>query len=446
MATSALKQVRHLIDDAGRATRKAKSAAVQSRLDEAGDQTLTKIQQQIEIDKQNAAAARAEEHRLNTLSDPAVDPDLNVQARTEDEYATRVSQFRDEKYASRVVDQGDGSLNMPNPFDQEITHQGRYDRWKADQDHVYRVVSQNPEMMNWAGKGAYKRRAFFGDDVADPDGPMVFYRMDTKTDPRGDLTPIQFDVEANEFGLHIGSRQAGMDIISPEVRQANADKMKALRTTFEGLGQRELFEATFKELRTNSFLRYGEQPFDIPSKRLLDEVVDEFFETLDMEMSTRNIEGLQDLPSPEIMKKRLRSVMLSAFDETQHPVMTNVKKGLHIRDRGFNSARNIANDLQGRGIFSDDELQAVISSGDNAVSNKELRRLLKEEGYDHLIYINEGEDRGVISIVLFDEANYQNLYKPTVTRYSKPTGHQVAASAILAPFAFILGIDNAELR
>jgi hypothetical protein len=400
--------------------------------------THKEIQAEIAIKR----AQEAENERLKRISPDFKDADFDAQARTPEEYASRVEQLVDPGVSVRAREKGAFEANIENPFETGMEAQERYRRWLSDQDSVRRVVSTNQSLMDWGKQGAYTRGRVFG-DVDGPDDPVIFYRMDIRQDPREGLSPIQFDADANEFGMHIGSKAAGQGIVSPEVSRTNKRRMEQLKNMFdelaipladEGIDPLEVFGQAMSEVRHNLFLRYGEKPFDTPSLDVVNEVIDDFFDELKFIGTERNIEGFRDIPSEEAMKIRLRSIMRTHYDPHQHPVMTDVKQGLFVQDLGpNNTASGIAQNLQGRGIFDDDELQAVVNAGENARQNVLLRDMLRQKGYDHLVYVNEAEDAGAISIVLFDEANYQNLLKPTIGRKGQPTGHQAASAAILAP-------------
>ena len=405
-----------------------------------------------------ARETAAEAHRIKVIASDSVTADFNAQARTPEEFRGRVTSLARPETSIDAMEKGNFAANIKNPLDSQKNTSERYVRWLDDQEHIRSVVTNNREVMDWAGQGAYTRGAVYGDDVEHANEPIVWFRMDIKQDPRAGLTPIQFDANANEFGMHIGSRSAGQDIISPEVRATNDKRVKQVRAMFddlsvdladqlEGLDVGELFDQALSEVRTNAFLRYGESAFDEPSLELINEIIDDFFGELKFAGEAAGIQGFKDLPAEAALKTRLRSLMRTSMDPLQHPVMTDVKQGLLVQDLGpGNTAGGIAENLIGRGIFDDDELQAISGMATNAERNIALRDLVRSGGYDHLVYVNEAEDAGVMSIVLFDEKNYENLYKPTRGRKGQPSGHQAKVQALLAPLALAIGGGNAALR
>jgi len=378
---------------------------------------------------------QAEAARVVSVSPETKVADWNAQVTSPEEFGGRVQSLTDQSFAVNAIENGriDANIADPRQYGMEIGE--KYKVWEVDQAPVLAVVRSNDELMQWGKEGAYTRGRVFGENVENPGDPVVFYRMDIRADPRADLSPIQFDPNANQFGMHLGSKKAGGGIITPQGIAANKDKMTRIRGMFDELANkdpraRQLYDEALAESRTNMFLRYGEDPFATPNKAVFDELVDDFFNELKALAKEKGARGLAEIENVDAFKTQLSQAMRLSLDPVQHPVMTNVKKGLFVQDLGpKNTAAGIAENLQGRGIFPDDELEAILGMQDNAAQNVALRDMLREDGYDHLVYVNNGEDNGVISIVLFDEANYQNLYKPTMGRHGQPTGHQVATNS-----------------
>ncbi len=401
-----------------------------------------------------------EQERIEHISPEFKDVDYNAQAATPEEFSAMVPRFGDPDVASVALVKGSGvNISSKEIIEAEsaMPFKIQMKRWEKVQNPTLEVVLNNKGLIDWASQGAYTRGALFGADIANADAPVIWYRMDIRQDPRADLSPIQFDPNAREFGMHVGSRSAGQHIISPKVTEFQEGRIKDIRSMFDelrepleaqGIDPTELFQKAFEEVRVNMFLRYGEKPFETPTLKVLDDVVDDFFETLKNSANAKGIEGLDftdERTSSALFKSILSSIMRTSYDPLQHPLMTNVKKGLFVQDLGpDNTANGIAQNLLGRGIFSDERLTAILDGATNADSNIMLRDLLRENGYDHLVYVNAGEDVGVPSIVLFDQDNYQNLYKPTIGTKNGPDGHKAATAAALAPLAIALGLDDAD--
>ena len=374
--------------------------------------------------------------RKRALADPSGTPDWDLQATNPEDFQARVGQLTNPKFADEAnLKQTQAGIPQSH-LDQSqegISTEAKYKLWEEDQVAVLEVVRNNPQLMSWGREGAYTRGSVFGKKVANPDDPVIWFRMDMRRDPRSDLTPIQFDPSANQFGMHIGTKKAGQGIITPKGQAASKRKMDKIRTMFDDLSNkepkaRELFQEAWTEARTNLFLRQGEAAFETPNMEMFNSMVDEFFEELQSLASQRGARGLEKINNVEDFKRQLGMAMRLDIDPVQHPLMTNAKQGLFVRDLGpSNTAEGIAENLMGRDIFTNAELNTVLNAGGNTEQNIALRKLLREKGYDHLVYVNNGEDAGAISIVLFDEDNYQNLLKPTIG--PQPTGHQVGTNS-----------------
>lgn len=416
--------------------------------------------------------------RRTAIQGDTKDVNLDHQAISPDEFRGRLGQFRDEEYSNNVIGKGESQQNMFMPEEFGLppkTINDRYDIWERDSFLTDKQAFGRPTrtaaaLQEWGREGVYKRN-FFGKHQ-ESENPMIFYHTDIKTDPRGlELPLIQFDVNANEFGLHIGSKQSGQDINSKGVLDSTKARNDAVSGVFEelsmglktALGEDVpadlIYREAFQEVRKNLFLRYGEKPFPTPSNNALEDVIDDFFGEIMQIVRDKSadspaglnfsiddpLSSIKGVPNAEALKKRLHSTMRTTLDPTQHPIITNVKQGLHVQDLGANTAHNIANDQFGRGVFNDDELQAIIGTKDNATQNKMLRELLTENGYDHLIYHNMAEDKGVVSLVLFDDTTYQNLHNPTVGK-STTAGSETAYATLLAPLAALFGEEDADIR
>lgn len=419
------------------------------------------------INSPKKVEAEVERHRLlaeEADRQAAMLPDADfksydIQARTPEEFKQRLPQYRQEKYIEQVKNQRDPNANVQFPPEKDMPVADKYKRWENHTNELGDLVDSNPELRRWAVAGAYTRKDFFGPDVSDPDGPLTFFRMDIKKDPRtGEVIPIQFDLNAYEFGMHIGSKAAGQQLITVKGQKAMQRRFnntkKALDDLWDhkalqeaGVDPVELFEEAYAEVRMNMFIRFGETASETPNVKYFDTMVEDFFEELKVAASRYDLPELSNAPTATALKKRISSLMTGNYDRVQHPVLTNVKKGLHVRDLGpGNSAEGIANELLTRGIFPDEQLELIVKSEDIAFQNEQLRKLLKDEGYDHVVYINDAEDDGVISIVLFDEKNYQNVYEPTVGKMGRTGGNEAMLSVMLAPLAALLGLNNAEVQ
>jgi hypothetical protein len=408
-----------------------------------------------------AEQAAAENARLTGIADPKADVRFDHQARTPEEYAGRLEQFKDETYANKAAAQAAGS-NMENPLDELKDVSARYERWNVANERVANATFRNDRALNsevqeFTFDGVYK--ADFVSPNGNPTEPAIFYHTDIFTDPRAaEKGLIQFDPAAREVGLHAGSAKAADDIKgSPTVRARQEKNIEDLHGVFRELAEQqdlpidEYFEDAFEQVRTNLFLRAGETPHLTPDMDIVNQIVDDMFDEIQALMLNRTdgdmmsaMSQLSQKTTPELLKKRLREVMRGAADPNTFAFVTDVKQGLHVPDLGNNTSRNFAKDLQGRGIFDDDELQVVISAGSNEGSNVAFRELLERHGYDHLIQHNGAEDLGVPSIIIWDEKHIMPITGPNASNTKTAMDYEL--DKLLGPLAAVLGIGSATLQ
>lgn len=417
----------------------------------------TKPQEEIDAIAVKANEER-EAQRVVAITDPKAKVSFDYQATNPDEFKQRLVQMRDNKYSINAAAQAKG-LNMPNPLDEMKAVEPRWGRWAQDNQTVYKELegdrSLKFELDEYVNDGAY--RADFIDPKGDPNLPAVFWHSDVYTDPRlADKGFIQFDPNAREIGFHAGSKKAATDVLgSPEVLARSQKNVDDMRGMFEELSDMTgqpldgVYEEAFDVIKHNMFLRMDEAPIDGASELdMLDLVVDDFFEEIRRlagDLSDGDImsdmQQIANLPSPELLKSKLRRAIKGAADSTTVPFVTNVKQGLHVPDLGHNTARNMAEELKGRGIFTDEELDVISNATGNADANIAFRSLLESKGYDHLIMHNGAEDLGVPSIVLWKEDSVKPLWESGTTKNDN-VARRLRVEALLAPLAAMLGLDK----
>jgi hypothetical protein len=415
---------------------------------------------QEEIARKEAEAF--EETRQVSIRDPKVDVTFDLQARTPEEYAERLTQFRDPEYGAKSAAQAAG-VNMPNPADKAVDIPGRWSRWDTDNQPVYNMIESDRalqmELREFTEDGAYKANWINPDAPANM--PAVFWHTDVFTDPRlGQKGFIQFDLAARESGLHGGSKTASSDVKGGEgVRELHEKALSDMQTIFERVTEAEeltfadeTFLQAFEQVRTNTFLRHKESAVPTPDLDMLNQIVDDFFE--EIQGISEGLKGgnplevaaqLADAPSVEALKSRLLRAMKGTMDPTTVPYVTDVKQGLHVPDLGNNTARNFAKNFDGRGVFPDDELRAIAGASDNATANQMWQDLLERNGYDHMIQHNGAEDLGVPSIIIWDEKHIKPLWGAGSTQ-SPTQSARLVANYALAPLAAILGVGGAATR
>ena len=405
---------------------------VQGQLDKANQPTL---KEQALLDEQLAQAQ--ESTRIERISPNYLQADYGAQARTPEEFGPRLSQIRNRMFARDAVEKTPFDLKVINKAGWEKKVDDRYSKFLEDQTEVPDGIKQ------WASGTAYNRRAIFGEGVENPDDPVVFWHVDKRTDPRiEELNHIQFDPAANEFGLHIGSLEATKGIIGMDTDDSIKVTLEQFRQAFDSIGMEafeegldvdpiDVFESILKDTRTQMFRRSGEvyqRPKDLD---LYEEIIDTFEEGLLFEL--RRLGATPGSADAEFLKKVIHRAMFDHYDPSTYPLILNMKQGLVVPDLGpKNTAAGIAENFQGRGVFDDTELE-MIQHMSNEKANVALRDLLERNGYDHLVYVNAGEDPGVMSVVAWKPETVENLYYPRNARNPQAQGGRAAISAAMFP-------------
>jgi len=432
----------------------------QNELDAATDIPHNPREVQAEVARQEAE--NIEQFRQYAITSENKVPRFMQQARNPEEYKGRMEQFMDPEFSEEAAMHGAGN----NVGD---TSSGLKNRVKEKQldwlsgswgltESQFKTGRYGSALRSWFGDGAYTRKAF-GDTEQMADEPMVFYHVDSRTDPTARATPIQFEANAHEFGLHVGSQRAASDIGGgglPTARQTMGEVQgffkrfeEDLQAEFADVPDFNLagaFKKAVDERQRAIFLRPGELPVPRDSQGAFNDVVDEMFEDMMGFLSfDGNVGGRarQALDQQDVFrfKQRMNGIMSSNYDSSGYPLVTNVQNGLHIPDLGNFSAENIAKHLEGMDIISDEVVQTVKQAGKEQ-ANTALRDALREVGYDHIIYHNAAEDAGNVSLILFDERTMQNLYNPSLPRAAQ-SGVNAAQAVAMTP---LLGIANGLVR
>lgn len=433
----------------------AEYSKVQGELDKAASVPAKPADVRAEIARRELEADEIQ--RIHRISPDYTDVSFSAQARTPEEFSSRMEQFRDAEFSENATLHGVGNNVGDTSSNLKDRVAGKQQDWLAGSEQLntsIRRTRTGPALKIWADDSPYKRSAL-GDTGPLADEPLIFYHVDSRTDPTGNPTPIQFEANANEFGLHVGSQRAASDIgggALPIARQTQADLKQFfvdfendLKLEFEDVEDFDLagaFQRAVDEKSRNMFIRPGDisRP-GLAKREEFNELVDELFEDMVGFSSFSDVpprvRRALDIPQVAAFKTRVSSIMHSNYNSSGFPMVTNVKKGLHIPDIGNFEARNIADQLFGRGIIADDTLEAI-KQMPSTERNIALRSALEEQGYDHIIYHNAAEDAGNYSLILFDEANMQNLYSPNLPR-SGTAGVQAQQAAMLAPFLGALG-------
>jgi hypothetical protein len=400
--------------------------------------------------------------RLSAISNPKAPVSFNNQARTPEEFQSRLRQFRDEAYSVKATATSSGT-NLSVEARDAIPINLKYKQWDLDNQPIYDSILKQgrvaQELRDFASEGVLTRE-FIDPATKHPNDPAVLWHLATKNDPRRkELGEIPFGTAAFQTGLNTGSKRAGQELINPNVVQGNLFKQKEVKKIMGDLDElaqeagfvgdvTALYEKALKEVQINANLRAGEGAFDTPNMDMLQEVVKDFISeynhllrnirppTEEAALTVRQLQGSNATGTAS----RLRGAMSGYFNPRQFPFVTDVKQGLHVVDLGDNSARSMARDQVGRGTFSDDKLNVILGARDPVVENQLWRDLLDSKGYDVIIQHNGAEDKGVVSFIIWDEKHIKNLYEV------ENGGAGARAATAVGALASVLGLNNADIQ
>ena len=412
-----------------------------------------------------------ENQRLKAISPENTKISILHQSKSAEEFKARVPQLTNPEFAKSSLDLiRSGSKEVKSldeiPLVDVKTSQeikAAHSKFLSDTEKLTRSLMKDPrigpQLKAWYGDGAYTRR-MFGDTSDIADEPMIFFHIDTKTDPTG-RPIIQFSRDANEFGLHIGSADAIMAfeniVKQPRLEFGTLTSILRKSDKKRATNLADAFDAAVQEQSQAMFRRGGDDYIGRQATEELEKAIDGAFEGLSADVKTWLVEqdrlgnfdqlGLtgaleRGTASVDRMKMILKARLKSQFDSTAYPVIPNVKNGLVLPDIQSWTARNISKELEGLGIIDDDTLFAI-QQASNAEGNDMLRSALNKAGYDHIAYHNANEDAGNLSLLLFEESTVQNALAPTVGRQGAATRQQITnVFAGLTAFAASLREDG----
>jgi hypothetical protein len=126
-------------------------------------------------------------------------------------------------------------------------------------------------------------------------------------------------------------------------------------------------------------------------------------------------EAFFNVDMPEELALKLIGDMRSMPTTVATPHLFRGKNGLLLQDNGNFYPGEVAKQLQQ--IFKDDwdEIEAA-AGGSKVEGSKKLAKFLESKGYDHIVYINAVEDRGLPSIINWNPELWVSIYDPSLHR------------------------------
>ena len=383
-----------------------------------------------EVDAAIAAedAAFEEARRIDRITNPQSGFEATYwQTNGADEFAERFNkQIQNDDFGARVT------LEQNNEVIEGM--QGAYQtnlegislsrkRFQKFNESITSKLSKDPRWMkgveDWSEGSPYQGQ--------------VLVHMDRQTDPyrAGTFDQIQFE-DARELGVHSGTPAAAEHaaIINHEFSTKLFDKLdNDLRRAEELLGMEA---GEIDNVVGQAIDRYFLQSFS-PEKILThEEIFGEIVPILE--------DAMGELGLPKMQAGKIIGDMTSLPTANATPHLFRGKNGLLLQDNGTFGNSEVMKQLEA--LFPDDVQALDAIGGSRKERMKGIRDFIESKGYDHVVYINSVEDRGMYSIVNWNPDLWVSLYDEALTRGNKSRQALTAA----AFFAAQLGIGGAAIR
>jgi hypothetical protein len=374
-------------------------------------------------------AANEESRRVRHITDPESGFEGTYwQTNDPSEYAARWNdQLNSDRFGAQVTMEVSGS-DASHVREQAVSIAAGRARNTQFQMSVKQKLELNPR---WT-----KRVEDWLEDS--PYGSHVFVHMDRQVNPlqKGMDDQLQFG-RPREMGVHSGTPEAAArativneDLSSKILNRINGDMdfaADALEIPREELHQiaggaiERYFENHFRFIESGQNTMTHSEMWDE-----LEELLKEAFFNVDM---------------PEELALKLIGDMRSMPTTVATPHLFRGKNGLLLQDNGNFYPGEVAKQLQQ--IFKDDwdEIEAA-AGGSKVEGSKKLAKFLESKGYDHIVYINAVEDRGLPSIINWNPELWVSIYDPSLHRGNSGS----TAKAMAAVFMGQLGIGSAFIR
>lgn len=371
----------------------------------------------VRVEVNEASLAEAEAKRVTSVSDPTADYTIFRQARTPEEFATRLNdQLNEPVYSVKALPGGVGVEAI------DSVRKSRTQHMKMSND-ILTPLQENPRWASatdeWYGDSPYK-----GD---------VQFHVDRHTDPTRPNSFIQFE-EPWEFGIHSGTNDAAERTIHPGGIEAVMRNMEEQAQAIEQIaGTLELPVSAVERAMAQAAERYLVQRFTKNADvniwdevaGILDEFVVEF--NADPQAVGQFIAELKGMPTPSTT-----------------PFLFRGKRGLLLVDDGGFKAGGVAEQLEG--IFNNaEDIQSIdVAMGKLGETNKQkaLIEFIESKGYDHVVYHNTVEDKGSLSLINW---NPDLMASPWDKQFTRGPADQARVASQYILGALGLGAGSAEL-
>jgi len=364
------------------------------------------------ITQEEATALEVE--RLDTVTAPGANPSrYDHQSTTPDEFNTRYeNQLNNLEWLRNAI----GQRGVPGDVG---LVQGSLDRLVKENDQVLTSLSKNKRWMSavgeWQGSSPYK----IGEN------PRIMHHLDRETDPglvNPDLDPIQFS-QPREIGRHSGSNSAALSRVSPMVpRSGGTGEITNIYDDFNATWERvaevvNMDPKDMQDMLADALTRKVTNQFASARGLKVDHtVMQDLWD--EIEGVAKDFVDFTDVP-PQIVRSLVQSVK-DLPSPSQFPIVFRGKNALVLADEGNWKARTVIDQLLNNRTFPNDEdaLMAISGAGNEAARGKALTEFLESKGYDHIAYVNQVEDRGMVSIINWNPDLERPLWSNEFTRGS----------------------------
>lgn len=271
-----------------------------------------------------------------------------------------------------------------------------------------------------------------------PYGDHVFVHMDRQMNPlqQGMQDQLQF-AKPREMGVHSGTVAAAerATIISEEFGRGQISRVSddiGFAAQELGMEPQELHNIAGRAIN-NYFLSAFTRATEGTPLMTQHEIWSELRGLLS--------EAFKNAGIPPANAEKIVHDLQSTPTTVATPHLFRGKNGLLLQDNGNFSPQAVARQLEDIWPSDFEEITAA-SSGLKEEAGPKLAKYIESKGYDHIVYINAVEDRGLPSIINWNPDLWISLYDPALTRGNP----NVAAAAAAAVFMGQLGIGSAFIR
>lgn len=381
----------------------------------------TEIRAEISQAEETAERLTRAHHINDADADPIVS--LSYQTSTPEEFATR--------YRKQLVDPVTSV---------KAVNEGRI----PDEDYIMRLETrrsayehQSSLLKHRVGKAIPRWRNRVDEYVGDsPYKFDVMYHLERTTDPTADLAKtddfIQYH-KPRELGVHAGTNEAAEGMLDKGsledllMRQEEIGKDMHELAGFTGIPLKKLERIMGNEVTAhiNRKFKANQSPDFDPD------------EWTALVGRIENQLGIDAASEAATILGRMKHMPTS----NTTPTIFRGKNGLLLQDRGGFGPEEVRHQLEMLYPDDVDELLAIRGGGIEE-TNLGLQKFIESKGFDHVIYHNSVEDKGMLSIINWNPDLMKSVYHADFAGGNTGQGAAAAAAAFMA----VMGLTSADIR